>query len=216
MKGENIMSGKGSKTVDAIKTPEDIQKIKDNLQHHLRDLTLFCISVNNGLRMKDILLLTVGQVNKLKVGERLWITETKRKKRVQFVLDNDSHRVLHHYLDYYKLTDSDPLFPQLRNQRTKSRYVLQYPLKAITSAQASRLIKRWCSEAKLDGLYGCHTPRKTWGYLMRKYLGLDWALICDRYGHANMEVTKTYLGITDTEITDILKISVTDKGFGKK
>ena len=210
------MSGIGSKTVDPIRNPEDIQSIKTNLQHHLRDLTLFCISVNNGLRMKDILRLTVGQVNKLNVGETLWIIETKRKKRVQFVLDDDSHKVLHRYLDYYELTDPDPLFPQLRNQRTKSRYVLQQPLKAIASAQASRLIKRWCTQANLTGLFGCHTPRKTWGYLMRKYLGLDWALICDRYGHANMEVTKTYLGITATEVTDILKISVTDKNFGKK
>ena len=54
-------------------------------------------------------------------------------------------------------------------------------------------------EVSLDGNYGTHSLRKTWGYHARLQ-GVDLALIMHKLNHESIAYTKRYLGITDDEL----------------
>ncbi len=57
-----------------------LKAIKQLLQNRPRDLLLFTMGINNGLRIGDILKLKAGQVQGLKPGDVLWIREQKTDK----------------------------------------------------------------------------------------------------------------------------------------
>ena len=58
---------KGSRiTVDPIRSDKNIKKVKRLLKDNTRDLLLFTIGINNGLRISDLLKLKVGDVRDLK------------------------------------------------------------------------------------------------------------------------------------------------------
>ena len=72
---------KGSRiTVSPIRKIKDIKKIKRKLRRKPRDLLLFTLGVNNGLRISDLLNLRVGDVRDLAPGETLKILERKTGK----------------------------------------------------------------------------------------------------------------------------------------
>ena len=78
---KNNHTPKGSSClVEPIRNPKDIENLKKHISNNTRDLLLFCLSINNGLRMSDILQLTVNDVCHLKVGEMVTIKEKKTGK----------------------------------------------------------------------------------------------------------------------------------------
>ncbi len=74
---------KGSRIkVDPIRNEADIAAIKKLLTDNPRDLLLFVLGINNGLRAGDLLKLKVAQVRKLKPGQTTTIVESKTGKEV--------------------------------------------------------------------------------------------------------------------------------------
>ena len=72
---------KNSQTkVDPIKSIKDIKSIKKLLKNNLRDYALFIIGVNTNLRASDLVNITVQQVQDLKPGDDLVLTEQKTGK----------------------------------------------------------------------------------------------------------------------------------------
>jgi site-specific recombinase XerD len=61
-----------------------------------------------------------------------------------------------------------------------------------------------CAAVGLTGNYGTHSLRKTWGYHAR-LSGVPLELIMHKLNHANVSVTKRYLGITDDELRAIVE-----------
>jgi len=74
----------------------------------------------------------------------------------------------------------------------------------ITSQSVGRLVKTWCKAINLEGNYGAHTLRKTWGYHQRKNHGVGFEILCKRYNHSSPSITMGYLGIESKEVRDVL------------
>lgn len=68
----------------------------------------------------------------------------------------------------------------------------------------SRMIKEWCKTINLEGNYGAHSLRKTFGYIQRTKFGVGFELICKRFNHSSPSVTMRYLDIEDKEVHVIL------------
>ena len=92
MKNQNHPKQGSRITVEPIRNEKDIQRIKKSLQSNLRDLLLFTIGINNGLRIGDILKLKAGDVRDLKVGDCLTIREQKTGKETQQIGRRPSFR----------------------------------------------------------------------------------------------------------------------------
>jgi integrase len=179
-------------TVEPIRFSRQLGLIRQLLQDKPRDLLLFTLGVNSGLRMKDLLNLRVFQVKDVPSGGFIRIGESKTKKTNTLVINGASHKVLTAYLEKAGLADDDYLF--------KTRYGKQ-----LTSLFAGRLVARWCKKIGLEGNFGCHTLRKTWAYHMRIKFQTDWSLITERLNHSSPAITRRYLCITEGEIIDLLQ-----------
>ena len=183
---------KGSRiTVSPIRKMKDIKKIKRKLKSHPRDLLLFTLGVNNGLRISDLLGLRVGDVRGLAPGETLKILERKTGKMNVLMVNKESRKVLDVFLNEAQPRDEEFLF--------KSRKGVNRP---ITKSYVNQKIKEWTRGMK--GNYGTHSMRKTFGYVQRMQFGVGFEVLCKRFGHSNPSVTMRYLGIEDKEVSGIL------------
>ena len=179
-------------TVSPIRKPEDIKKIKKLLSNHKRELLLFKLGINNGLRCGDIILIKVRDVKHLKPGEYILIKGNKTGKTFVLMMNKSVYKVLREYLDTSGLGDDDFLF--------KSK-IGNLP---ITVSSINRLIKKWCRKLNIEGSYGCETLRKTFGYHQRIKYRVSWEVLCQRFSHSSQSVTMRYLGIEDKEVKWIL------------
>jgi len=178
-------------TVDPIKNEKDIQRIKKSLQANLRDLLIFTIGINNGLRIGDILKIKVGDIRDLRVGEYITIREQKTSKMNILMINKCVYSVLHKYLDENDFRDEDYLF--------KSRKGKNQPLSVPA---VNRIIKEMTFGIK--GNFGTHSLRKTFGYMQRKKYGVAFEVLSKRFNHSNPATTMRYLGIQTKEVNEIL------------
>jgi len=184
---------KGSRTtVEPIRDEKALARIKKLLAGKPRDLLLFTLGINNGLRTGDLLALKVGQLRGFKVSETLLVREGKTGKTNVFMLNKSGLKALAIYLKAYgPSSDEAPLFASRKGG-------------ALTVGSVNALIKAWCRAAGLKGNYGSHSLRKTFGYHQRTRHGVGWELLAKRFNHSSPAVTMRYLGISDDEVKNIL------------
>lgn len=178
--------------VDPIRNPRDIESLKKLISKQPRNLLIFTLGINNGLRIGDLLKLRVKDIKDLKIGEALHIREAKTGKNNIMVVNKGSHKVLKQYLESVHLGDEDFLFP---SPKASKHLTVQY---------INNLVKAWTRTINLKGNYGSHTLRKTFGYQQRTQYGVGWEIICKRFNHSSPTVTMRYLGIEDKEVVSIL------------
>ena len=168
--------------VEPIKSKDDIKKVENVLaKKNGRDLLLFVIGTNCGLRISDILSLDVGDV---KGQSHIRIVEKKTGKFKKFPVNAKLKPM---FEEYTKGKNPDePLFKtvfQNRMQRFAAYYI-------VCSA---------CKEAGLQEKVGTHTMRKTFGYHhYRKFK--DVAILQKIFNHSSPEITLRYIGIEQDEI----------------
>lgn len=179
---------------EPIRSTEQIKMIKKQLKGNPRDLLLFTMGINSGLRVNDLLKLKVKDVKYKAPNEELYIKESKTGKTNFIVINHAIYKVLWQYIRTYNLKDDNWLFASTR-----------FPDQPLIRSSVSRLIKKWTREAGMKGRYSCHTLRKTWGYIQRTKYKVGWELICKRYNHGDPAVTMRYLGITQREVNGILR-----------
>ena len=178
-------------TVQPIRNMKHIKKVKRLLKDNARDLLLFTMGINNGLRISDLLKLKVKDVRDLQPGETLKIKETKTGKKNVLMINSSVHKVLQQYLEEAGAEDKDYLFKS-RNGKNKP----------LTRETVNKMVKEWTRSFK--GNYGTHTLRKTFGYVQRKKYGVSFEVLCKRFGHSSPAITMRYLGIDDKEVNGIL------------
>lgn len=184
----------GSSTlVQPIRQMADIQSIKKLLAAKPRDLLLFTLGINNGIRTGDLLRLKISDVKSVKPGQTIQIRESKTGKLNSIYINREVYKALRGHLEASDHLDDDYLF-----QSTKGH---QKPLTIMT---VNRMIKSWCRAINLPGNYGAHSLRKTFGYIQRTHFGVGFELICKRFNHSSPSVTMRYLGIEDKEVLEIL------------
>ena len=183
---------KGSKVkVEPVRKLKDIKAISKLLQGKPRDLLLWTLGINNGLRASDLVAIKVAQVQDLKPGEVLNIVESKTGKDNVLVINKPVYKALQGFLEVVQPDPGEYLF-----QSRKGGY--------ISSQSVGRLVKTWCKDINLKGNYGAHTLRKTWGYHQRINHGVGFEILCKRYNHSSPSITMGYLGIESKEVHDIL------------
>ena len=185
--------GKGvPKTVQPIRRMKDIRSILTLLKDKPRDHLLFTMGVNNGLRTGDLLKLKVKDIWEKKPGESITIIESKTKKQNILMINNAVHRSLKNYREKLNPGEEAYLFSSRKGSAP------------LSVPSVNRLIKGWTGAINLQGRYGAHSLRKTWGYIQRVKYGTPYEVICKRYKHSSPAITMLYLGIEDKEIDEIL------------
>ena len=185
---------KGSSiVVEPIREIEDIEAIKQLLESKPRDFLLFVMGINNGLRVGDLLQLRAGPFRNVKIGDTVPVREQKTGKPQEIVINKPIKKALQKYFGHFKPDDEDYLFKSRKGKN-----------KPITVSNANMLVKKWTKAINLEGNYGTHSLRKTFGYILRRKYGVGWEILSKRYNHSSPSVTRSYLGIQDEEVNKIL------------
>lgn len=160
-------------------------------QRSTRDWLLFVVGISSGLRISDILKLTVEDVDGM---DRICIRETKTGKGKDFPLSSNCRSAIKEYLDETKLS-TGVLFPSRKGGR------------AITRQQAYAILNDAAVYAgvvtKTNGVkIGCHSTRKTFAYWAYTN-GVALEKIQKIMNHSSSSITLAYIGISKQDIDDV-------------
>ena len=189
----------GGSTVEYVNPIKDIDKInaiKKNLQKQsLRDLLLFVLGINTGIRVHDLLTLKVRDISDgSNLREFLYICDAKNEERKAHYINNQVKTVLEKNLASRKFEEDDYLFKSKKNDLP------------ITRQQAYRIINQAGKEVGITEKIGTHTLRKTFGYhAFRK--GIAISILMSIYNHQTHAETLRYIGI-DKDEKQLIKVDV--------
>ncbi|MFK7822813.1 MAG: tyrosine-type recombinase/integrase [Oligoflexales bacterium] len=194
MKNQNHPPPGSKIAVSPIRFKKDIKAIKKILKDEPRNLAMFTLGINTALRASDLLKLTYGQLASVKEGEFFNINEKKTAKKRFVTINQSSCEVIKKYLKYRPKTSLDsPFF--LSQKWVHGRQ--------ITTSSLNQLVKKWCHEINLDGNYGSHTLRKTFGYHQRVNFKVDIPTLMVAFNHSTQAQTLAYLGIQDEDVYNV-------------
>lgn len=183
VRGETISM---SYNVQPLRTQQEINDFLFCLRRNEnaeRDVFLFLIGINSGLRMSDIVKLKKKDVISSKNPR---IVEQKTGKTRILYLSSLQELIQ----DYTKdLKPEDYLFPSTKGGHLEVNTVYQMFQKVAA------LLDR-------DDI-GTHTLRKTFGYHYYKKTK-DVATLMEIFGHSSEKITKRYIGINEDEISETL------------
>ncbi|MEH6945055.1 site-specific integrase [Bacillus sp. JJ722] len=172
------------KTVQPIRDLKKIAEMKEMLmKQHYRNYFLFVMGINTGLRISDLLSLTVSDV---KEKSHLILNEKKTGKYKRFKINKELQDHIREYIQ--QLHEDDYLFKSLRGQQ------------AIKRVQAWKILNKAAIEVGILEI-GTHTLRKTFGYhFYQKYK--DIAILQEIFNHSSPSVTMRYIGINQDIIDE--------------
>lgn len=178
--------------VQPIRDKKQIEAMKKVLKaNSLRDYCMFTLGINSGLRISDLLRLTISDVmDGKKLNDRITIREKKTGKTKDFPLGKSSRKALMEYLVSWQHKPDDSLFPSRKGHGPLTR---QQCYNVINSAAKAIGIKEQI---------GTHTMRKTFGYHAFKQ-GVDITVIQKLLNHSAPSVTLRYLGIQQDELDNV-------------
>lgn len=181
------MNAKGNiSRVEPIRDMKKLGEMKDYLKEtNPRDYLMFVLGINTGLRISDLLKLTVEGTKDGKVSVR----ETKTKKVREFSLSGTCMKTIKWYLQETGITHGT-LFPSTENKEH-----------AISTRQAWHVLKKAADYVGITENVGTHTMRKTFGwYHYRNGVSIGYLQSC--FNHSSPAVTMRYIGITQDELND--------------
>lgn len=182
--------------VEPIRDIKQIDVMKKVLaRQSQRNLLLFVLGINTGIRICDLLTLKVRDVfDGKEIKEFLFLQDKKSKQTKGYYLNDNVRKELKKYLESEKLAENDYLFRSTKDGRP------------ITRQHAYRIINQAAKEVGIEGKIGMHTLRKTFGYhAYRK--GIAISLIMEIYNHHSPSETLKYIGIDKNE-KRLVKIDV--------
>lgn len=180
--------------VEPIKSTEDLNKVlnylkqKENIKYWL----IFKIGLYSGLRVSDILALNIDDVEN---SDYVEIVEKKTGKHKKFPLNKELQEDIKYYLfirkKQWSIDEFEPLFIGKMHSR-------------LDRSQVYRIICRACANCNINGNFGTHTMRKTFGYHHYQQFK-DVALLQKIFNHSAPSITLRYIGIEQEEIDDSYK-----------
>ena len=174
--------------VQPIRDKEKIEQMKVELQKNgTRDYLIFCLGINTGLRISDIIKLKVKDIlnQDRSMKTHIDIIEEKTKKKKRFKINNFLVIELKNYIG-----DMD-----FEEYVFKSRKGINKP---ISRVQAYRILNNAGQNIGLQEI-GTHTLRKTFGYHFYNQTK-DVALLQELFNHSSPSITLIYIGINQDEI----------------
>lgn len=171
-----------SEMIFAIKRGGSIQKRKELAE---RDVLLFLVGINTGLRVSDIVKLKVEDV-KGKSSFIIYEGKTRKKRNVNISMIREE-------IDQYTQDKGNEEY-LFKSQKGDNH---------ITTTQVYRVLQRAADFLGREDI-GTHTMRKTFGYHHYKQ-HKDVAMLQEIFNHSAPSITKRYIGIREDEINDSLK-----------
>ena len=171
-------------TVEPIKNLAIIKKIEENLNKtNKRNLLLFLIGINCGLRISDILSLNVEDV---KDKNFISLIEQKTGKYKKIPINSKLKPIIKEFTKGRNA--KEPLFKSKYNNR-------------LERTNAYKIIKKECCKCLDETKIGTHTLRKTFGYHHYKKFN-NLALLQKIFNHSSPQITLRYIGIEQTDIEE--------------
>ena len=157
-----------------------------------RDHCLFILGINSGLRISDLLKLSIHDVmdEKGKLKDRISIRETKTGKSKDFPIGDTSRKAIMEYLTTRTYTVDDPIFLSRKGGH------------ALRRQQAYKIINDAARAVGINEKIGTHTLRKTFGYHAYQS-GVSLAVLQKLFNHSAPSVTLSYIGITQDELDGV-------------
>lgn len=185
-------------TTQPIRKLQDIQRMKDYflMKGQVRNYAMITLALNTSLRIGDLLSLRWSDVylfEQNEFREHIQIVEQKTKKTTQIFINKEAR----HALTLLKARTSS--FVEKTDYIFKSRNGENRP---ISRSRAFVIVKGAAKELGFEGIIGCHSLRKTFGYQAWKK-GVPPALIMSIYNHSSIEITKRYLAIEQDDKDDL-------------
>lgn len=193
--------------VQPIRDKAKIDAMKKLLKaSNMRDYVLFTLGINSGLRISDLLTLTVGDVaikgkKTPSISDRITLKEAKTGKTKSFPLGETAKKAIREYIKSQKYDCSDPeqrsipLFPS----RKKG---IERGSRPISRIQAYRILNDVAKVVGIEERIGTHTLRKTFAYHAYQS-GYDLSMIQKLLNHSSPGVTLRYIGITQDEMDNV-------------
>ncbi|RHW38004.1 site-specific integrase [Neobacillus notoginsengisoli] len=181
--------------VDPIKDLDQIEAMKKELRgHSQRDVLLFVLGINTGIRVCDLLSLKVKDVRDGESFKEFLFIQDDGEKPKAFYLNSSIQTELRIYFVRHQLEENDYLFKSKKNELP------------ITRQQAYRIINQAAKKVGVSGKIGTHTLRKTFGYhAYRK--GIAISILMAVFNHHSPKETLKYIGI-ETDEDPFLRVDV--------
>lgn len=168
--------------VEPIRNKKDIQKVEKILSKQSnRDLLLFVMGTNCGLRISDILRLNVGDVRS---KTHIQLTEKKTGKFKKFPINSKLKPLLDEFIQ--DRNNDEPLFLSHWGNR-------------LDRVTAYYTIKNACKQAGIQDKIGTHSMRKSFGYHHYQQFK-DVVILQKIFNHSCPQITLRYIGIEQDEI----------------
>jgi integrase len=172
-------------------TPAQVKRIRQVLADRgdpgLRDLALFSVAIDTMLQGRELLNLTVKEVQLPNgtIRSVIKVARARRKPPVQCALSKTTAKTLGKWIAVSGKRRTDHIFPSRGAGRPRP----------MTARQMHRLLKFWVSEAGLDPKkYGIESLRRTKALHILNSTG-DLETVRVLLGHAKIESTANYLRI---------------------
>ncbi|MCD8024626.1 MAG: tyrosine-type recombinase/integrase [Candidatus Gastranaerophilales bacterium] len=170
-------------TVEPIRSIADIKKLERYFSKNKRDLLMFTIGTNCGLRISDIVALNVGDVRN---KTHIQIIEKKTGKFKKFPINSKLKPMFEEYT---------------KGKRSDEALFLTVFKNRMNRFGAYYILKTACKAVGIKEIIGTHTLRKTFGYHhYKKYK--DVALLQKIFNHSSPQITLRYIGIEQDQIDE--------------
>ncbi len=187
------MALKGQRTTSDFLEWEKMQSLVLKLErdNELKFALLIATGSYIGLRISDLLQLKWNQVLN---QEFFTITEKKTKKIRKITINPELQEILSRLFVKLEAKEGDLMFA---NRFGDKPFSIQY---------VNSKLKEIFTSYKIKGQYSSHFMRKTLGrriWEVNKYSDQALLLLSQLFNHASVTTTKIYLGIRETEISNL-------------
>ena len=169
-----------------IKDKEKIAQMKKILSSNKRNLLLFNLGINSGLRVSDILALDIKDV---KGKTFIELREQKTNKYKQFPINEKIQSDIKEFIQNRNI--NEPLFLSQKDNR-------------LSRVQAYKILRKAAKEVGIEVHIGTHSLRKTFGYHHYKQFD-DIVLLQKIFNHSSPSVTLRYIGLEQETINESYK-----------
>jgi len=175
-------------------TDEEIVNVFNELKTK-RDKALFLVGISTGLRVSELLSLTVGDIYKNgQISD--WVTVQKKNTKGKsesktLPIPADIKSFLH---DYVKTTmgPEEALFKSTKDN------------KAISRIQAHKILKKVFGRLEMTGNLSTHCWRKAFAHRTHKAMGNQIEKTRVALGHKNLSSTVSYIEVNKEEVNTVI------------
>jgi DNA-binding GntR family transcriptional regulator len=129
---------------------DQIGHMRQRLDAKPRDLLLFDLATQTGMRLKDLLRLKVGDIQGLSVGKEIPVTRSLVYLEQPVIITETLHRTIKKYMTTDGKRSDDYLFQSRKRARP------------LNLPSASNMISGWFQKAGIDGFSGARGLNRIW------------------------------------------------------